>query len=75
MRAAMATDGVSVVIVEKLDRLARDLMVQEAAIADFHKHGLTLLSVVEPDLMANDATRILMLFPAGSVGHLTLFPP
>ena len=45
------------VIIEKLDRLARDLMVQETIIADLRKHGFELVSVAEPDLMANDPTR------------------
>jgi DNA invertase Pin-like site-specific DNA recombinase len=49
-----------VVIIEKLDRLARDLMVQETIIADLRKHGFRLVSVAEPNLMANDPTRILV---------------
>jgi DNA invertase Pin-like site-specific DNA recombinase len=60
MIAALHSNGVRTIIVEKLDRLARDLMVQEAAIADLRKHGFTLVSVQEPDLMANDPTRVLM---------------
>jgi DNA invertase Pin-like site-specific DNA recombinase len=51
---------VRVVIIEKLDRLARDLMVQETTIADLRKHGFELVSVAEPDLMANDPTRIMI---------------
>jgi hypothetical protein len=62
-------DGVKAVIVEKLDRLARDLMVQEAAIADLQRHGFTLLSVAEPDLMASDPTRILMRQIIGAVAQ------
>src|ERR1700733_7579894 len=54
MMAALHSNGVKTIIVEKLDRLARDLMVQEAASADLRKHGFTLVSVAEPDLMAND---------------------
>jgi DNA invertase Pin-like site-specific DNA recombinase len=52
-----------------LDRLARDLMVQEAAIADLHKHGFTLISATEPDLMAKDPTRILMRQLLGAVAQ------
>jgi len=35
---------VRTIIIEKPDRLARDLMVQEATIADLQKHGFTLIS-------------------------------
>lgn len=54
---ALHSNGVRTVIVEKLDRLARDLMVQEATIADMRKHGFTVISVAEPDLMENDPSR------------------
>ena len=53
MIATLHSNGVRTIIVEKLDRLARDLMVQEACIADLQKHGFTLISVAEPDLMAS----------------------
>jgi DNA invertase Pin-like site-specific DNA recombinase len=50
--------GVHVVIVEKLDRLARDLMVQEAIVRDFQKQGYVLVSALEgPDLCADDPSR------------------
>jgi DNA invertase Pin-like site-specific DNA recombinase len=52
-----------------LDRLARDLIVQEATIADLQKHGLTLISVAELDLMATDPTRILMRQLMGAVAQ------
>lgn len=60
MMTAILGDGVRAIIIEKLDRLARDLMVQEATIANLVKDGITLISVAEPDLMAADPTRILM---------------
>lgn len=69
MLAALHSNGVRTIIVEKLDRLARDLMVQEAAIADLRKHGFTLVSVQEPDLMANDPTRVLMRQLMGAVAQ------
>jgi DNA invertase Pin-like site-specific DNA recombinase len=46
---ALHVDGVKAVIIEKLDRLARDLTVQEAVAPDLQKHALTLLSVAESD--------------------------
>jgi hypothetical protein len=51
---ALHANGVRTVIIEKLDRLASDLMVQETIIADLRKQGFELVSVAEPDLMAND---------------------
>jgi DNA invertase Pin-like site-specific DNA recombinase len=60
MMTELHSDGVRTIIVEKLDRLARDLMVQEACIADLRKNGFTLVSVAEPDLMESDPTRVLM---------------
>ena len=58
MMTTLHSDGVRSVIIERLDRLARDLMVQEATIADLEKHGFTLVSVQEPDLMSSDPTRV-----------------
>jgi DNA invertase Pin-like site-specific DNA recombinase len=69
MMAALHSNGVRTIIVEKLDRLARDLMVQEAAIADLRKNGFSLVSVQEPDLMASDPTRVLMRQLMGAVAQ------
>ena len=69
MMATLHSNGVKTIMVEKLDRVARDLMVQEACIADLRKHGFTLVSVQEPDLMANDPTRVLMRQLMGAVAQ------
>ncbi|MCX6630248.1 MAG: recombinase family protein [Candidatus Solibacter sp.] len=69
LMTALHADGVKTIIIEKLDRLARDLMVQEATIGDLQKHGFTLISVAEPDLMATDPTRILMRQLMGAVAQ------
>jgi DNA invertase Pin-like site-specific DNA recombinase len=69
MIMALLGNGVKTIVIEKLDRLARDLMVQEATIADLQKNGFTLISVAEPDLMANDPTRILMRQLMGAVAQ------
>src|SRR5262252_2694501 len=57
LMTALHANGVRAVIIEKLDRLARDLMIQETIIGDLRKHGFELVSVAEPDLM-NAPTRI-----------------
>ena len=69
MMAALYANGVRTIIIEKLDRLARDLMVQETAIADLRKHGFTLVSVAEPDLMQSDPTRKLMRQMMGAIAE------
>lgn len=69
MVTALHSDGVKTIIIEKLDRLARELMVQEATIADLRKAGFMLISVAEPDLMANDPTRVMMRQILGAVAQ------
>lgn len=53
--------GVKTIIIEKLDRLARDLMVQEFIVRDFQKSGFNIISVMEgKDLCGNDPSRKLI---------------
>jgi len=58
MMLALLGNGVKTVIIERLDRLARELMVQEKTIADLQKQNFNLVSVQEPDLMSGDPSRI-----------------
>ena len=60
LMAALHGNGVTLVVIEKLDRLARDLMIQESIIADLQRNGFEIVSVTEPDLCSNDPTRKLM---------------
>jgi DNA invertase Pin-like site-specific DNA recombinase len=69
LMTALHSNGVRVIVIERLDRLARDLMVQETIIADLRKNGFELVSVAEPDLMANDPTRILVRQMMGAVAQ------
>jgi len=57
---ALHSNGTKLVLVERLDRLARDLMVQESIIADLKRHGFEIVSVAEPDLCSDDPSRTLM---------------
>lgn len=62
--------GVEKVVIEKLDRLARDLMIQEAIIRDFQGRGFQLVSTMEgPDLASNDPTRKLIRQIFGAVAE------
>lgn len=60
MMGLLLSNGIRTVLVERLDRVARDLMVQESVIADFQRKGLTLVSVSEPDLLSDEPSRVLM---------------
>ncbi len=66
---ALHSNGVKLVLIEKLDRLARDLMVQETIIGDLRKHGFQLVSVLEPDLLQDDPTRKLMRQLMGAIAE------
>ncbi len=66
---ALAANGTRLILIEKLDRLARDLMVQETIIGDLRKRGFELISVTEPDLLRRDPTRILMRQIFGAIAQ------
>lgn len=66
---ALHSNGVRLVLIEQLNRLARDLMVQETIIGDLRKGGFELISVVEPDLLQNDPTRKLMRQFMGAIAE------
>jgi len=58
--AAPEENGVKTVVIEKVDRLARDLMIQETIIGDMLKNGYALISSCEPDLCSSDPSRVLI---------------
>ncbi|MFC1580083.1 recombinase family protein [Thermodesulfobacteriota bacterium] len=62
--------GIKTVIVEKLDRVARDLMIQETIIQDFKENGISLISAMEgADLLDNDPTRKLVRQILGAIAE------
>jgi DNA invertase Pin-like site-specific DNA recombinase len=62
--------GIKTVIIERVDRLARDLMVQENIIADFQKQGFDLISATEgDDLLSADPTRKLVRQVLGAIAE------
>lgn len=66
---ALAANGVRTVVVEKLDRLARDLMVQETILAEFRKQEFQLVSVAEPDLCSDDPSRTMVRQIFGAISQ------
>jgi len=69
MLLALKSNGVRTIIIERLDRLARDLMVQEHIIADIQRAGIELVSTAEPDLDSTDPTRVLMRQIMGAIAQ------
>jgi DNA invertase Pin-like site-specific DNA recombinase len=68
----LETNGheVKTVVIERLDRLARDLMVQEAIIRDLGKKGVQLVSADEgQDLAGADPTRKLVRQVLGAIAE------
>jgi DNA invertase Pin-like site-specific DNA recombinase len=66
---ALHSNGVRTVLIEKLDRLARDLMVQETIIGDLRKNGFEIISVAEPDLCSDDPSRKLVRQVFGAISE------
>jgi DNA invertase Pin-like site-specific DNA recombinase len=69
MIAKLMSNGNETVLVERLDRIGRDLMVQEHIIADLRKRGITLISTHEPDLCVDDPTRKLLRQIMGAIAE------
>lgn len=67
MIAAILVNGVRTILVESLNRLARDLFVQEYILRDMKARGITLISVTEPDLDSADPTRIMFRQILGAI--------
>ena len=67
----LESNGVRVVVVERADRLARDLMVQEVLVAQFSKLGVRLLTADGVDLTSgdDDPTRRLIRQVLGAVSE------
>ncbi len=62
-------NGTRTIIIERLDRLARDLMVQEHIIADLRHREITLFSAAEPDLCIDDPSRKLLRQIMGAIAE------
>lgn len=67
--AALEENGIKTVLIERLDRIARDLMVQENIIRDMQKNGFELVSVAEPDLCSDDPSRVMMRHIFGAIAQ------
>lgn len=57
------------VIIERIDRLARDLMIQENILFDLKKHGVDIFSATDGDLLEDDPTRKLVRQVLGAIAE------
>ena len=61
------------VVIEKLDRLAGDLPVEESIVGDMPKHAFESVSVTEPNLLHDHPTRKLVQQVARREGRVREF--
>jgi DNA invertase Pin-like site-specific DNA recombinase len=60
MLEALLSNGTKTVLIERLDRIARDVFIQEGTIRLLKEKGFELVSVAEPDLCSEDMYRVAM---------------
>ena len=65
----LESHGTAVLVVYRLDRLARDLLIQETVIARIRAAGAAVVSVSEPDVDSDDPTRVLVRQVLGAIGQ------
>ena len=65
---AQSLNGVRTIIIERLDRLARELFIQEYILRDLKQRGVTLVSVAEQDL-DSDPGRVLFRQMMGAIAQ------
>jgi DNA invertase Pin-like site-specific DNA recombinase len=72
LMARVRSNGIRLVLVERADRLARDLMMSEVLIAEFRQLGVTVIAADSgTDLTAgdDDPTRVLIRQVLGAVSQ------
>ena len=57
---ALLSNGTRTVLIERLDRIARDIIIQESILKDLIQRGFELISAAEPDLCSSDPYRSAM---------------
>jgi site-specific DNA recombinase len=67
--AALEAGEAEFLIVKRLDRLARDLLIQETVVGRLRQHGRSVLSVEEPDASSDDYTRVLVRQVLGAISQ------
>lgn len=67
--AVVERGEVAGIIVARMDRLARDLLLQETLMARMRQAGAEVISVSEPDMDSDDPTRVLVRQILGSIAQ------
>lgn len=62
-------DVIETIVIERVDRLARDLMIQENLLHDLGKHGVSVISTTDGDLLDDDPTRKLVRQVLGAIAE------
>lgn len=60
---------IQTVIIERIDRLARDLMIQETILNDMKLKGIDIISATDGDLLEDDPTRKLVRQVLGAIAE------
>ena len=69
LQADVASGLITTVVINRLDRLARNLLVQESILGDFQDRGAAVISIDEPDILSNDPSRILLRQMKGAINQ------
>lgn len=69
LEQAIAEGSVSEVHVASLDRLSRDLVLQETLVSHWLRSGIGFASLREPDLGQTDPTRMLIRQVLGAISQ------
>jgi DNA invertase Pin-like site-specific DNA recombinase len=69
LTAAVEDGTYQVVLIDRLDRLARRLMLQETVLEQWQKAGAEVVSLAEPDLGGKDPERVLFRQVLGAVAQ------
>lgn len=67
--AALEAGDAELLVVSRLDRLARDLLVQETVIGRLGRRCCEVRSVAEPDVSSEDPTRVLVRQVLGAIAQ------
>lgn len=67
--ATLEAGEADVLVVARLDRLARDLLLQETVLEQLRAHGRQVVSVAEPDVVSDDPTRVLVRHVLGAIAQ------
>jgi DNA invertase Pin-like site-specific DNA recombinase len=67
--ALLDSGAADVLVVPRLDRLARDLLIQETVIGRLQRRGRQVHSVAEPDVSSEDPTRVLVRQVLGAIAE------